>query len=286
MPLTPTETVALLASLGHRPRAALGQNFLIEGNIVRKSLELAGVSEGSTVVEVGPGLGTLTQALLAAGAEVWAIELDPRLHAHLESTLGREYPARLHLMSGDAVEEPLAGLPSPKAESGEFSIVANLPYAISSPWLDGVLSGPLPSAMVLMLQEESAARFTAAPGSKAFGPISIMLQAAYRTEGSHRVSPQCFLPRPDVGSRLLRLGRLPNPFRFSGSAKSLIRRCFQNRRKQVARAFRENAGEAAERLLGAIEQYGYSGKARPEELPVPLWIHLSQLLPSGAAGAG
>ena len=82
-PLSPTATRALLAQLEHKPRHFLGQNFLVDGNIVRKSLELAGIVSGDTVVEVGPGLGTLTEALLEAGADVWAVEIDPRLHAHL-----------------------------------------------------------------------------------------------------------------------------------------------------------------------------------------------------------
>src|SRR5258708_5574167 len=99
MPLTPTATRELLARLGHEPKRFLGQNFLVDGNIVRKSLELAGVTAGDAVVEIGPGLGTLTAALLAAGAEVWAIEKDRNLHAHLTETLVPDQP-RLHLMEG------------------------------------------------------------------------------------------------------------------------------------------------------------------------------------------
>src|SRR5947209_8737303 len=102
MPLTPTGTRELLAQLGHNPKRFLGQNFLVDGNIVRKSLELAQVTAGDHVVEIGPGLGTLTTALLAAGAEVWAIEKDRVLHAHLAETLAAGNP-RLHLREGDAV---------------------------------------------------------------------------------------------------------------------------------------------------------------------------------------
>src|SRR5882672_10400962 len=108
MPLTPKTTRELLARLGHEPKRFLGQNFLVDGNIVRKSLELAGVAPGDAVVEIGPGLGTLTSALLEAGAEVWAVEKDRQLHAHLLATLVPAHP-RLHLLEGDAVEHPLAG---------------------------------------------------------------------------------------------------------------------------------------------------------------------------------
>src|ERR1035437_8056366 len=142
MPLSPTATRELLAKLGHQPKRFLGQNFLVDGNIVRKSLELAGIKPGDAVVEIGPGLGTLTSALLEAGAEVWAVEKDRQLHAHLEETLAKQYPA-FHLLEGDAVERPLAGF-APNTSTRPFKVVANLPYAISTPWMDEVLGGPLP----------------------------------------------------------------------------------------------------------------------------------------------
>src|SRR5436190_23768595 len=116
MPLSPTATRELLAQLGHQPKRFLGQNFLVDGNIVRKSLELAGVQPGDTVVEVGPGLGTLTVALLEAGADVWAVEKDRTLHAHLETELVARFPTSFHLLEGDAVEHPLAGLRSPNGD--------------------------------------------------------------------------------------------------------------------------------------------------------------------------
>src|SRR5215475_7681378 len=103
MPLTPTATRELLARLGHAPKRSLGQNFLIDGNIVRKSLELAQIAPGNTVVEIGPGLGTLTQALLEAGTEVWAVEKDAVLAQHLRDTLAKQYPEKFHLREDDAV---------------------------------------------------------------------------------------------------------------------------------------------------------------------------------------
>ena len=108
MPLTPSSTRDLLTKLGHQPKRFLGQNFLVDGNIVRKSLELAAITERDTVIEIGPGLSTLTSALLATGAKVWAVEKDRQLHAHLLETLVPEHP-RLHLLEGDAMEQPLAG---------------------------------------------------------------------------------------------------------------------------------------------------------------------------------
>jgi 16S rRNA (adenine1518-N6/adenine1519-N6)-dimethyltransferase len=280
MALTPSATRDLLARLGHLPRRSLGQNFLVDGNIVRKSLELAGVAAGDTVVEVGPGLGTLTGALLEAGALVWAVERDRTLHAHLEGTLAAQFPGTLHLMEGDAVEEPLAGLPAGLAAGAK--VVANLPYAISTPWMDAVLGGPLPSRMVLMLQLEAAARYTASPGTREFGAISIFLQAAYEAAPGHRVSPACFHPRPEVESALLHLVRRPNPFVFTYGEKAAVRRCFQQRRKQLGSVLREQLPELEAPWRGRLASLGYPSSVRAEAVPVGVWLELAAAL-RGAA---
>lgn len=278
MPLSPTATRELLAQLGHAPKRFLGQNFLVDGNIVRKSLELAGVCAGDVVVEVGPGLGTLTTALLEAGAEVWAVEKDRTLHFHLETTLLPRFPDRFHLMEGDAVEHPLAGLDAARVGT-DFKVVANLPYAIATPWLDEVLAGPLPVRLVLMLQHEAAQRYAAQPGSKSFGAISVFLQAAYDVAPGHKVAAACFFPRPDVESHLLHLVRKPHPYVFPAATKALIRACFQQRRKQIGALLRArvpSAGPAWPELLAA---QGLSEQARPEAIPVAVWIGLAALLP-------
>lgn len=273
MPLTPTETRDLLARLGHAPKRYLGQNFLVDGNIVRKSLALAAVAPGDAVVEIGPGLGTLTSALLEAGAEVWAVEKDRHLHAHLAAVLEPAFPGRLHLLEGDAVAAPLAGLPPERA--ADAKIVANLPYAISTPWMDAVLGGPLPSRMVLMLQREAANRYTARPGTKDFGAISIFLQAAFTVAPGHRVPAACFYPRPEVESRLLHLARQPVPFRFAAPARALIRACFQQRRKQIAALLRGRLRPAAAAgWLARLAAAGLGPQARPEQIPVALWREL------------
>jgi 16S rRNA (adenine1518-N6/adenine1519-N6)-dimethyltransferase len=274
MPLTPTATRDLLLHLGHKPRRYLGQNFLVDGNIVRKSLELGGVRAGEVIVEIGPGLGTLTSALLSAGAEVWAVEKDRTLHGYLAATLEPAFPSRLHLHAGDAMEQPLAGLPAERATAG-FKVIANLPYAISTPWMDAVLSGPLPSRMVLMLQREAAERYTARPGSKDFGAISIFLQSAYAVAPGHRVAAACFYPRPDVDSCLLQLVRHPAPWLFPAHAKALIRGCFQQRRKQIAALLRGRiAPKAAADWLALLTAAGFGPRSRPEEISVALWREL------------
>ncbi|MEO6993216.1 MAG: 16S rRNA (adenine(1518)-N(6)/adenine(1519)-N(6))-dimethyltransferase RsmA [Lacunisphaera sp.] len=275
MPLSPSDTRELLARLGHEPKQFLGQNFLVDGNIVRKSLELAGVIPGDVVVEIGPGLGTLTKALLEAGAEVWAVEKDRNLHAHLTETLLKTQ-AEFHLMEGDAVEHPLAGfIPSAndaRSAPRDFKVVANLPYAIATPWLDEVLSGPLPATLVLMLQQEAAQRYAAQPGTKSFGAISIFLQSAFVIAPGHKVASGCFYPRPDVESYLLNLVRRPAPFIFSSDTKKLIRACFQQRRKQIRALLRGKLPEEkSARWLDRLTAAGLGPQARPEQIPVALW---------------
>jgi 16S rRNA (adenine1518-N6/adenine1519-N6)-dimethyltransferase len=279
MPLSPTATRELLVQLGHQPKRFLGQNFLVDGNIVRKSLELAAVGPADTVVEVGPGLGTLTEALLAAGADVWAVEKDRTLHAHLETSVSPRHPGRFHLLEGDAVASPLAGLPAEKAQAG-FKIVANLPYAVATPWVDAVLEGPLPSRMVLMLQQEAAQRYTARPGSKAFSAISIFLQAAYEVAPGHKVAATCFFPRPEIESQLLNLVRKTVPFIFPPAAKAVIRACFQQRRKQIGALLKTRLPGESHTWRELLHQCGLSEQSRPEAIPVDWWVRFSALFPA------
>jgi len=272
MPLSPSETRALLDRIGHRPIRKLGQNFLIDGNIVRKSIELAGIQETDTVVEVGPGLGTLTRALLETGASVYSIEKDKRLAAHNRSLEG-EFPATFHLLEGDAMQAPLAGLPSDVAP---FKIVANLPYAISTPWMDAVVNGPRPQSMTLMLQKEAAQRFVAYAGSKQFGAISIFLNAAYDAPKAHDVAASCFYPKPDVGSRLLHLELKTQPHRFTNDERQLIRDLFMQRRKQIGSHLKKLDTELAHAWLDRLSSLAIDLQSRPEQISLENWIQLSR----------
>lgn len=278
MPLTPSSTRDLLQQLAHFPKKALGQNFLVDGNIVRKSLELAEVAPGQRIVEVGPGLGTLTGALLEAGAEVWAVEFDATLHAHLTQTLVPQHPSRFHLLQGDAMDHPRANLPDEFASS--YKVVANLPYAISTPWMDAILSGPLPERLVLMLQWEAAQRYIAHPGTKQFSAISIFLQSAFDVAPGHKVSPQCFHPRPDVDSYLLHLVRKVRPVLFAEPFKELIRGCFQQRRKQLGALLRDRLPDGGQTWFAAVAAAGVDPRSRPEDVGVAQWLRLPELYPN------
>ncbi|MGK0176305.1 MAG: 16S rRNA (adenine1518-N6/adenine1519-N6)-dimethyltransferase [Lentimonas sp.] len=270
------ETRALLEKLDHFPSKKLGQNFLIDANIVRKSIEMAEIQADDDIVEIGPGLGTLTQALLETDAYIWAVERDHTLAGHLQENLRPNYP-RLHLIEGDCLKYPRANLPQERATSG-FKVVANLPYAISTPWMDAILSGPLPQRMVLMLQKEAADRYCANHCSKAFGAISIFLQSAYVVHSRHLVSANCFYPKPKIESVLLRLELRENPVCFSTQAYNSVRRIFTQRRKQLGSLCK---GDPSPQIYQWFEQLVASGiktTVRPEELPIECWQDLARII--------
>jgi len=272
--LSPSQTTELLRRLNHLPLKKLGQNFLVDANIVRKSLELADVKAQDNIVEVGPGLGTLTGALLERGARVWAVELDKTLYAYLKETFkGVE---SLNLINADAVDNPLAALPK---DIEDFKIVANLPYAISTPWLDEVLSGGrLPKMMSLMLQKEAALRFGARKDSKEFSPISICLNEAYEALPAHKVSAACFHPRPGVDSMLLALRLRPDAFVFKPRTKDLMRKVFSKRRKQIASIARSADAEDSRILTQWLAECpNLSPDRRPETIEPLFWRELDKL---------
>jgi 16S rRNA (adenine1518-N6/adenine1519-N6)-dimethyltransferase len=183
-----------------------------------------------------------------------------------------EHPGKLHLIEEDAVEHPIAGLPPERA--AHFKVVANLPYAISTPWMDAVLGGALPQRMVLMLQQEAAQRYVAQPGTKQFGAISIFIQSAFVTEPGHKVPATCFYPAPDVESYLLNLVRRPEPFIFDPAVKRVIRECFQQRRKQIGSLLRGKLPDGGAAWLTLLPAAGLDARARPEQIPVALWQRL------------
>ncbi len=273
MPLTPTETKALLAELGHRPDKRLGQSFLIDGNLVRKSLEMAALPASSQVVEVGPGLGSLTGALLDAGHQVYAVERDAALVNHLRASKAEALESgQLVLREGDAMDLPLAGLPEGDAEC---YVVANLPYAIASPWLEQVLAHDrLPVRMVLMLQKEAADRYQAEAGTKNFGALTIFLASAFEAMGSHAVAKTCFYPQPEVDSVLLRLDRKKSPCPLPRETRGLIRRLFTRRRKQIGGLARTEEAKTRAAIEAWLSDQSIPSTLRPEQIAAAAWQQL------------
>lgn len=275
-PLSLAETRELLGRLGHGPRRSLGQNFLVDPNLVRKSVALGEVGPGDRVIEVGPGLGTLTGTLLAAGADVWAVERDPTLAAHLRGTFGAD--TRFHLLEGDAVDHPLAGLPEP---GRGFKVVANLPYAISSAWMEAVCLGPHPDRLVLMLQREAADRLTAEVGTKHWSALTIQVDLAFARLGLHPVPPGCFHPAPKVDSCLLVLSRRKDARRLPDRAREVARAVFTQRRKQVGSSARRlfPGDGAVETWLRGLGRFGLDPTVRPEGIPSAAWLDFPETSP-------
>jgi 16S rRNA (adenine1518-N6/adenine1519-N6)-dimethyltransferase len=269
LPLNPNQTHTILNTLGHFPNKKLGQNFLIDGNIVRKSIELAAISKNEAIVEIGPGLGTLSKAILATGAQLFAVEKDVTLANYLEKTLSKE-SKNFHLLNEDCLKKPLGSLLDQEQSSG-FKIVANLPYAVATPWLESVLSQSLPKRMVLMLQKEAADRYNALPKTKNFGAISIFLQSAYQIHSTHSVSASCFHPKPKVDSTLIRLDLKEDAVCFSKEIRTFIRTIFTQRRKQIASLCKKNDSETIHQWLETLLKKSYSKSVRAEEIDLSSW---------------
>jgi len=262
--LSPTRTQDYLNRLGVRPRKSLGQNFLVDANLVRKSIEMAQLEQGMQIVEIGPGLGTLTRGLLNAGTHVYAVERDPIMVRHLKDDLLPQSEGKLDLLEADAVNSPIGNLPT----DTDFRIVANLPYAITSPWLEAILAGTLAQRMVLLVQKEAASRLLAQPGSKSIGAISLFLQAAYQDAGQHPVAKTCFHPVPDVDSVLMCLQLRKAPFLFSKQQRDWIREIFTMRRKQL-RALCKRLG--LESWFSKVQEAGLPEGVRAENVPLEFW---------------
>ncbi len=255
------------------PLKRLGQNFLIDPNIVRKIVSLAALRPEETVLEIGPGRGALTEALCAAAGRVIAVELDPQLGPYLREQLG--HLANLDLRIGDAIEFPFETLPSGAV------VVANLPYYASTPILFALLDARARlGRLVLMLQTEVALRLAAKPGSKDYGILSVLTQDAAEVELAFRVSPNCFRPRPEVGSTVVRLNMKPrrrDRAAHDESFRRLVRAAFAHRRKMLLNSMRDE-GYSADRVARAIERAGLSLQTRAEELTVDDYHRLASAL--------
>jgi 16S rRNA (adenine1518-N6/adenine1519-N6)-dimethyltransferase len=245
-PPTQTEIRTLLADAGLRPEKRYGQHFLIDGNLMRLLVEAADLAPTDTVLEVGPGVGNLTEMLLSRAGAVVAVEVDPRIAA-----VAREHltgPANLDLLVADiladkhhlapAVLETLARRQA--ALGGPLKLVANLPYAAATPLVaELVLADPPPERLVFTVQEEVADRLAAAPGTREYGPVGVLVQAVAQVEMLRRLAPSVFWPRPRVWSSMVRI-RPRRDLRRRIKDLAVFRRVleglFIHRRKRAARS--------------------------------------------------
>lgn len=272
--LGPAEIRALAERLDIRPAKQWGQNFVIDPNTVRKIVRVAGVGPEDNVVEVGPGLGSLTLALLPVVAHLTAVEVDPRLAGELQATVARLQPqnaAKLQLVAADALTVTKLPKPPPTA------LVANLPYNISVPVVLSFLERfPSIERVLVMVQLEVAERLAARPGNKTYGVPSVKAAWYADVELAGRVGRNVFWPAPNVDSGLVSLIRRPPP--ETTASREDVFRCidaaFLQRRKSLRQALASWAGSpaAAEAALIAA---GIDPKARGEQLDVAAFARIA-----------
>lgn len=241
----------------------LGQNFLIDEGIVREIVHAADIQEGETVLEVGPGIGTLTQGLAEAKANVVAVELDNRLPEVLAKTL--EGYDNVRIVHGDILKVNIPEI----VEGKNFKVVANLPYYITTPIIMALLEQNLPvTKIVTMIQKEVADRMVAKPGKKDYGALSVAVQYYTTPEIVANVPPKSFIPAPAVDSVVIRCDVRPEPAVKVINEKMffrVVKAAFSQRRKTLSNSLK-TMGIAAEVIKKAIEDANIDGTRRGETL--------------------
>jgi len=255
---------------------SLGQNFLHDGNQLRRIVAAAKLSNTDQVLEIGPGLGPLTELLLAQAAKVLAIEKDRRLVEFLKQRLASA--THLDLRHDDALEFLRR---TPLDWSG-WKLVANLPYSVASPILVELAQAPgWPERLVATLQLEVAQRIMARAGSADYGVLSLLLQLRYEPRDSFRISASCFFPQPDVDSACITLVRRAEPLlpsRHLPLFTALVKRGFSQRRKMMFKLLKEDW--PAQQLEAAFERVGLPAQIRAEAVTLDQFVALTRLLTS------
>lgn len=252
----PRELFDFLDAIGSKPRRALSQNFLIDQNIIDKLIQLAELSPGDTVLEIGPGPGAITEKLLATGAHVIAVEKDRKFAAELP-----RLPGHLTLIEGDFLKLDL----KPLYASGPIKVVANLPFSITAPILTRLVPlYPHISQICVIVQKEVAERMTAPVRTKAYSALSVFMQFYSEARLAFKISPGSFTPRPRVDCAVADIHPRKPPLSDEEAFFRLVRTAFNFRRKQLQRSLRELY--PPERVRFALQALQFSPQARPEEL--------------------
>lgn len=268
------QLLAALESIGMRPGRGLGQNFLLDGNLLDSIVRLSAPQPGEIILEVGPGFGALTRRLLQCGVELYAVEFDHRIAEYLRSHL--ENPA-FHLTEADACRvNYLKLLPGGRP----FRAIANLPYSISTIFITRMLELPQPPGeMFFMLQREMGERLAAGPGIKEYGALSVRTQLRYEVKIEKIVPPEVFFPPPEVDSAIVSFRRHE---RYSAENElcrllpGVVKTVFAQRRKQLGKLLANNYGR--EEALAALAEVGIAPETRPDRLGVPEYAALTRAL--------
>lgn len=278
----PTRTMAVLEKHGFRFQKKYGQNFLIDAHILEKIIDAAEITKDDFVLEIGPGIGTMTQYLCEAAKEVMAVEIDSNLIPVLQDTLS-EYD-NVTVLNEDILKVDISRIAEEKNHGKPIKVVANLPYYITTPIIMGLFESHVPLASItVMVQKEVADRMQVGPGTKDYGALSLAVQFYAEPEVVCVVPPTCFVPQPKVSSSVIRLTcheKPPVEITDEAFLFKVIRASFNQRRKTLANGL-NNAPTipvSREDIVATLEQLGYNPSVRGETLSLQEFAQLSETL--------
>ena len=284
---TPQETIAILQKYGFHFQKKYGQNFLIDPRVLDKIIDAAEIGPDDFVLEIGPGIGTMTQCLAEKAREVYAVEIDSKLIPILEDTL-KAYD-NVTILNEDIMKVDIAALAEQRNGGKPIKVVANLPYYITTPIIMALFEKKVPlESVTVMVQKEVADRMQVGPGTKDYGALSLAVQYYAKPYIVANVPPNCFIPRPAVGSAVIRLSRHAKPpveVRDPALMFRLIRASFNQRRKTLQNSL-YNSSElqvSKEQVAAALESMGLLSTVRGEKLTLEQFAKLSDLLQEKAA---
>ena len=278
----PKKTIEIIQKYGFAFQKRFGQNFLIDEHVLEKIIRAAEITREDFVLEVGPGIGTMTQYLAEAAREVWAVEIDRNLIPILEDTLSSY--SNVTILNEDILKVDLEGLVKDKNGGQPIKVVANLPYYITTPIIMGLLESRVPvENMTVMVQKEVAMRMQAGPGTKDYGALSLAVQYYAKPYLAANVPPNCFLPRPKVGSAVIRLTTYEKPpvsVKEEKQMFAIIRAAFNQRRKTLMNSLAgsQEISFSKEQVGEALKKMGLSETVRGEALTLEQFAALSDCL--------
>ncbi len=278
----PTETIAVLQKYHFNFQKKFGQNFLIDPHVLDKIIDSAGITKEDCVLEIGPGIGTMTQYLAEAAREVVAVEIDKKLIPILEDTLSAY--DNVTVINEDILKVDIAVLVQERNGGKPIKVVANLPYYITTPIIMGLFESHVPlKSITIMVQKEVADRMQVGPGSKEYGALSLAVQYYAKPEIVANVPPNCFMPRPNVASAVICLTRYEKPpveVQDEHRMFAIIRASFNQRRKTLANSLsnEQKLHVIREDVTAALERMGVNPLIRGEALTLEQFAQLSNIL--------
>jgi len=277
----PANTIAVLKKYNFSFQKKYGQNFLIDTNVLDRIIEESHITKDDCVLEIGPGIGTMTQYLAENAGKVIAVEIDKTLIPILSDTLS-DYE-NIRIINDDILKVDINKICDEENGGRPIKVVANLPYYITTPIIMGLFESRVPlDSITIMVQKEVADRMQCGPGKKDYGALSLAVQYYSKPEIVVNVPPNCFMPRPNVGSAVIRLDRYDEPPVAVNDEKymfKIIRASFNQRRKTLVNGLQSGGlGITKDDILAALEAMGLSNTIRGEALTLSQFATLSNIL--------